>query len=367
MIQITDKDECCGCGACAQRCPKQCITLREDKMGFSYPAVDNDTCINCGLCEKVCPILNHDESREPLATYAAMNCDEQIRMVSSSGGVFTAIAKHIIGQGGIVFGARFNDKWEVVHDYADTTEGLSKFRGSKYIQSLIGDNYSKAESFLKQGKPVLFTGTPCQIAGLRNYLRKEYENLITADVACHGAPSPIVWKSYIEDIDIKEINFRNKSHGWRNFSMAINHTVRPHNKDRFMQCFLSNLSLRPSCYACKFKAGASGSDLTLGDLWGISEIAPQLDDDLGTSVVISFSAKGDKILKSLSLKTININYTDVCSHNPAIVRSVKCPKDYEPFWQDFYISGKKAIMKWGKKQSPSAIIRLKTLIYRIIH
>ena len=205
-----------------QRCPNACIIMLEDEQGFLYPKVDTAKCIDCGLCEKVCPVLNHGEPRQPLVCYAAIHHDEKIRLASSSGGVFTALAEYVITNSGVVFGARFNEKWEVVHDYTETIEGLAAFRGSKYVQSTIGDNYRLAEQFLKDGRQVLFTGTPCQIAGLNNYLRKEYENLLSVEVACHGVPSPLVWREYIKDKNPTSINFRDKRNGWKEFGLNIN-------------------------------------------------------------------------------------------------------------------------------------------------
>lgn len=167
MIHITDREKCCGCEACIQRCPQQCITLHEDGEGFLYPETDEGRCIDCGLCEKVCPVIFQGTGRRPLNVYAAKNPDEEIRWESSSGGVFTLLAEKILSEGGVVFGARFDARWEVVHDYTENVEGLSAFRGSKYVQSRIGDSFRQTECFLKTGRKVLFSGTPCQIAGLK--------------------------------------------------------------------------------------------------------------------------------------------------------------------------------------------------------
>ena len=199
MINIQDKKDCCGCAACVQRCPKQCISLQEDSEGFLYPMVDASLCIDCGLCEKVCPIIHQADQRTPLGVYAAKNPDEAVRMQSSSGGVFTMLAERVLAEGGVVFGARWDERWEVVHDYVETAEGLAQFRGSKYVQSKIGRTFQQTESFLKQGRQVLFSGTPCQIAGLKNYLRKEYDNLLAVDFICHGVPSPGVFRTYLQE------------------------------------------------------------------------------------------------------------------------------------------------------------------------
>lgn len=289
MIQITEKYKCCGCEACAQKCPRQCIQMRTDEEGFWYPEVNKVECIECGLCEKVCPVINQNEDKRPLKLYAAINPDIEVRQKSSSGGIFSLLAQYILSEEGVVFGARLNNKQEVVHDYCETLEGLSVFRGSKYVQSRIGNSYKQAETFLKAGRKVLFSGTSCQIAGLHKYLRKEYENLLTIDVVCHGVPSPLVWRKYCDEILLKKkgventikqqsasnirISFRDKSNGWKNYNMLVKNEndilyKECFRENPFMRIFLRNISLRPSCYACPAKSGKSGSDITLADFLG---------------------------------------------------------------------------------------------------
>ena len=207
MLQIKEKKDCCGCEACVQRCPQQCIAVREDSEGFLYPVVDEGRCTDCGLCERVCPGLQPGEPREPLKVYAAKNPDEKVRIQSSSGGIFSLLAEQVIRAGGVVFGARFDGRWEVVHDYTEAMEGLEAFRGSKYVQSRTGETYRLAETFLRAGRKVLFCGTPCQIAGLKLFLRKEYENLLTVDFICHGVPSPGIWRKYLQEIAARRKKF----------------------------------------------------------------------------------------------------------------------------------------------------------------
>lgn len=220
MIEITNKAECCGCEACVQRCPRHCISLRPDDEGFLYPHVDLSLCIDCHLCEKSCPIVNAPKADiTPVECYAAKNPDSNVRHLSSSGGVFTLLAQKTILEGGVVFGARFNENWEVIHGYSDTLEGINAFRGSKYVQSHIAESFILAGKVLKEGRKVLFSGTPCQIAGLRRYLGKEYSNLLTVDFICHGVPSPGVFSRYLEettgnkDTRITDIQFRDKTKG----------------------------------------------------------------------------------------------------------------------------------------------------------
>ena len=367
MIEIIDKHACCGCSACVQKCPKQCISLVEDEEGFLYPVVNSDDCIDCGLCEKVCPILHQAEERKPLKAYAAKNKNEGIRKQSSSGGVFTLLAEDVIKEDGVVFGAKFDEQWEVKHDFTETFEGLHVFRGSKYIQSHIEENYKKAETFLKSGRKVLFSGTPCQIAGLKRFLRKEYDNLLTVDFVCHGVPSPGVWRKYLKETvahlcdknsvpsdpvamdnaRIENITFRNKCSGWKkySFSLTLSATTRSgatqkvslinlFSQNAFMKGFLANLYLRPSCYACPAKCGKSGSDITIGDLWGAPSIIGNYDDDKGTSLVL-INKEVAFFEKKSSLWIKDIEYSSALAHNSCIEKSVKESKKRKQFYSSY--------------------------------
>ncbi|WP_272961389.1 Coenzyme F420 hydrogenase/dehydrogenase, beta subunit C-terminal domain [Barnesiella viscericola] len=321
MIKITDKRDCCGCAACVQCCPKRCISLKEDEEGFLYPDVNIEECIDCHLCEKVCPWIDRPDKQQPLDALAVKNRNDGERMASSSGGVFILLAKKVIERGGVVFGAVFDDNWEVVHTYAETIDGVKPMMGSKYVQSRIGNCYREAEKFLKSGRDVLFTGVPCQITGLHKFLRKEYPNLLSVDCLCHGVPSPGIWRRYLHEAvggaDYKDqitgIEFRNKYlGGWKNYSFLITGKAvsndenkvlysEAHDKNAYMRGFLSDIYLRPSCYSCKCKNGASHSDLTLADFWGIDVISPDVYDDKGVSLIIVSSEKGKSLLYSLDV------------------------------------------------------------------
>ena len=326
MIQIKEKNNCCGCSACVQRCPKQCISLEEDNEGFLYPKVDEDVCINCGLCEKVCHELHSYEERLPLEVYAAINVDEKIRLKSSSGGIFYLMAEYTINEGGIVFGAKFDSNWQVVFDYSETLEGCKKFMGSKYVQAYIDSAFKNAERFLKSGRKVLFSGTPCQIAALHHFLRKEYSNLYTVDLVCHGVPSPKVWRLYLKEIMMKynsiyNIDFRNKRKGWKNFHFVLeNKDVSQslyvsHFEDSYMRAFLENMSIRPSCYNCKAKQGRSHSDVTIADFWGIRNEYPQMDDDKGTSLILINTPKGYETFDWSKIKKVKTSYDVALKYN----------------------------------------------------
>lgn len=320
MINITDKHNCCGCSACVQRCPKQCISLHEDNEGFLYPHVNTNDCINCGLCEKVCPWLNRQNKLQPLEVLAVKNRNEEERMASSSGGVFIALAKKVIADGGVVFGAVFDENWEVKHTYAEKIEDVKPMIGSKYLQSRIGNSYKDAEKFLKVGRKVLFTGSPCQITGLHNFLHKNYPNLISVEYLCHGVPSPGIWRTYLKEI-IKKINnvsqitrieFRNKKSGWDNYSIVISGKTNVNSiehilysdiyrNNTYMRGFLSDIYLRPSCYNCKCKNGISHCDITIADFWGIKNIIPNFYDNKGVGLVLINSINGKEIFNSLNM------------------------------------------------------------------
>ena len=305
MIQITDKKDCSGCGACANICPKNCIRMERDEMGFAYPTVDTDVCINCGRCETVCPILNPAKENSPRAVLGAKNRDESVRSTSSSGGTFFELAKATISRGGIVYGCALDENLVARHIGVEAVDGLSALKGSKYVQSDVGTTYREAKKQLIEGREVLYSGTPCQIAGLKNYLGKEYDNLLLVDVLCHGVPSPGVFEDYLGYLADKfgskpvSVNFRNKEKSWKRlyFEVKFENGKRYFTfcgYDRYMSMFLNNISLRPSCYDCHFTTVNRQGDITLGDFWGIGRKYPERDDDKGISLIIVNTEKGEK-------------------------------------------------------------------------
>lgn len=375
MINIKNKQDCCGCSACAQRCPKQCISMQIDNEGFLYPQVDSGKCVDCHLCEKVCPVINQDKARTPLDVYAAKNSDSEVRYQSSSGGIFTLLAEQTIMDGGVVFGACWDKDWNVKHDYIDNINDLKKFRSSKYLQSVIGDNYLKVEQFLKTGRKVMFTGAPCQIAGLKHFLRKEYDNLLAVEVICHSVPSPGVWQQYLitrlhtlkwEKSDIRHISFRDKKTGWETYSFVIenengNIFTELSSKNTFMQGFLADLYTRPSCYACPAKQLKSGSDITLGDFWGIESLMPEIDDDKGVSAIIVNSDKGKQILHNINVELYEVSYNELTTRNPALVRSFSTTPKRTEFFKEDGVTFEEKVKRLAKKP-----FSMKTLAYRIV-
>lgn len=359
MIEIKSKYDCCGCAACVQVCPQECIVFNEDSEGFRYPSVQINKCIDCGKCEHVCPVLNQGVERVPLEVFAAKNADEIIRLSSSSGGVFTAIAELVIQQNGVVFGAKFNNNWEVIHSYCETIEELKWFRGSKYVQSIVESTFVEVEQFLKEGRTVLYTGTPCQIAGLKLFLGKEYDHLLLVDFICHGVPSPLVWRKYLSEIKqkfstksnsvikIQNICFRDKGKGWKNFSLMMelqlfqketitniqfSETLQ---KNLFLKGFLLDLYLRPSCHQCPSKRLKSGSDITIADYWGVNQIHPEIDDDKGVSLVLVNSENGNIFFDSINIFKINSKFESALKFNSAVNQSVKENPKRDHFFSEF--------------------------------
>lgn len=306
MIDIQDKSACCGCGVCVASCPQRCIALREDDEGFRYPRADADRCIQCGVCETVCPLHTPRLAGQPGKAYAAWHRDAAIRAASSSGGVFTALAHQMLRQGGVVFGAAF-DGQRLLHTAVKTPEELAALRGSKYLPSDALGAYAQAYSLLEEGIPVLFTGTPCQIAAVKALVGPDTPGLVTCEVLCHGVPSEKVYRRYTEHVGdgrtVSKATFRDKSKGWRAYGVVLKFESgtpywRTHRQDPFMIAYLKNLCLRPSCHACAFAGPRRGADITLGDFWGIARSRPQWDDDRGTSLVLTSSAAGETLLQA---------------------------------------------------------------------
>lgn len=379
MIIINNKSECCGCSACVQACPKQCIRMLTDEEGFWYPYVDMDMCIDCHLCEKVCPELNIHLNNSLPSVFAAVCDDDYIRMSSSSGGVFTRLAETIINCGGVVFGACWDKDWTVHHTYATTIDCLEIMRGSKYMQSVIGDSFFQAKAFLREGRKVLFSGTPCQIAGLKLYLKKEHENLFTVECVCQSVPSPGVWKKYLEErakqsghtvSDILSVKFRNKESGWKVYSCSIDYKdgtryLRNKEKDTWMLGYRDGLITRPSCTQCPSKSSSSMADLSLGDLWGITEIAPDLDDDKGVTSVLVRTNKGRELLNASKVMILReLDFNIVAQKNLAITTATGKQKGRDAFWHN--INNGRSIIKTITRMTRHPLkIRLRQTLSRI--
>lgn len=338
--EVASKDLCTGCTACASICPRKCICMTEDFDGFTYPKVVNEAlCISCGACEQVCPILNQIEHKEFLTkAYAALSKSDLLRMESSSGGIFSELSKIVIQSRGIVYGASYDKNNSVEHIGVDNIDDLGKLRGAKYSQSNLGDCFLTVKKQLDSGIKVLFSGTPCQIGGLKAFLKKDYDNLFCIDFVCHGVPSPLAWKKYIKyraQIDDNNnppdyINLRNKESGWSNYSYSVEFAyskgkryLRKNNEDLFMNLFVNNYILRNSCSACRFKGYSRVSDITLGDFWGIWDINSEMDDNRGTSLVLIHSVEGEELFRAASdnIKSNQVTLEQASMMNPSLLQS----------------------------------------------
>lgn len=356
LIVLAEKQFCSGCTACYAICPCKAISMQEDFEGFKYPVINSSVCIECGLCMQACPALRVDsegadgepnskddyfyQEREPLSVYAALNKNDQVRMKSSSGGIFTLLAREVISKGGIVYGAGWSKDWRVVHKSAENENELTDLCGSKYVQSDLGDVHQHVWTQLKSGRKVLFSGSPCQVTGLRSFLDNqprvffEDHQLLLVDFICHAVPSPKVFQMYRKELEQRYasasqgINFRRKTFGWKRYAMYFDFKngseyLTPFNQDVFMRGFLLELINRPACYQCLYRGLRSGSDITLADYWGVQTRFPQMDDDRGTSIVMVTTKNGAAVFSSIQpeVKWLESDFEDVKRTNSAVYKS----------------------------------------------
>lgn len=347
MINDLEKSECCGCYSCVEACPQQAILMECDGEGFWYPNIDKNKCIDCNICDQKCPSKNASIRESKKKAYACLNRNEDVRLRSSSGGIFSVIAEHILNQKGVVFGACFDENFNLRHDFVDNIIDLDKLRGSKYVQSKIGKSYKMTKKFLEEERLVLFVGTPCQIEGLRFYLSKDYKNLICCDFICHGVSSPKIWNKFILEKQqkynskVKNVSFRDKNRGWKQYSMILkfenNHVYNKDlNKDTMLRAYLSNICLRPSCYRCKYKTVDRASDLTFADFWRVDDVYPNINDDKGISLLLINSEKGQNIFDNISDKIISekVDFINQVSNIETLITSVKENNNRSKFFKE---------------------------------
>lgn len=352
---------CCGCGACALKCPKQAITMQEDNMGFLIPVIDNQLCIDCGLCEKVCSFKKQQKHKwQPLKVYGGRLKDLEALSKSQSGGAFWAFACQIIKNNGVVYGVALTDSFTATHIRVTSIHDLQRLRGSKYIQSVVGDAYCSVAADLKQGRKVLFSGTPCQVSGLMAYLSpKQYENLYTVDLVCHGVPSPQVWKDYLNWIEnkvgdkITHCNFRDKKYGWgSHIETFIFEKKREITQSIFKELFYRNLIIRESCHNCPFTNLSRVSDVTVGDYWGWSAASNRFCDQKGISLILINTIKGDKLFEAAKQDLlIEASNVQDCLQ-PQLKHPAERPLNKDEFIKDYHAKGfeyalrKYAIIGW---------------------
>lgn len=308
-----NNEMCAGCSACAESCPVHCIHMKYDEEGFLYPSVDTAQCINCRKCEHVCPLLNSKHSSDleasKASSYAIICNDSTIFQASSSGGAFSMIARHALANGWYVAGAVWTKDWKVKHVVTNDPEEVLRMAGTKYLQSEMGEVYSNVRTLLESGTHVLFCGTGCQVAGLNRYLRKKYNQLLTINIACYGAPSPVIWQKYLRELqrryalgNIREVHFRRKINGSAMNMQVIGSQGTYNNQvyeDPFGWGLIKAVLDRPCCRSCRFKGAASGSDITIGDAWGVSEIIPELEPNRGISITLCHNQKSKQHINNI--------------------------------------------------------------------
>lgn len=349
-VLFNDKADCMGCSACFAACPKNAIEMKADSEGFLYPQIQEAKCIDCGKCERVCPLKNERSERLPLCFLGAKHKDPQIRASSSSGGVFSLLAEGVQQAGGVIYGAAFDKSFSVKHMRAETEDAWHPFRTSKYVQSDMGNCFAQVEKDLQAGRKVLFTGTPCQVDGLKRYLGSEEKmtNLLTCDIICHGVPSPRVWKDWLESLKsqgkfaIGRINFRDKENvGWHRSTVTIwdlEGKVRlkeGQTQALFFRLFFNHLILRPACHRCGYASFNRPGDITLGDFWGVEKQFPEFDDDKGVSLVMCNTQKGREQLSCI-FQALELQSAEQAQCvQPNLEGPSTCYGDRAGFWREY--------------------------------
>lgn len=372
---------CTGCEACASVCPCKCIAMKSNKEGFRVPVVDGDKCSKCGICVRTCPVINfsnnHASIEDKKESYCFKNMNDEQRNISSSGGVFIALAEYFVSVGGVVYGAAFNSEFVLHHMRAENSTEILPLIGSKYLQSEINDIYKLVKSDLRNGLKVLFVGMTCQVEGLCAYLKHKYENLYCVDLICMGVPSPLAWRKYIDcyfgTSNISKINFKDKTRGWRKFSFWLlknDKTVfTEEGFDNFyMECMFKGYTVRTSCTDCVYKCEHKISDLTAADCWGCENYIDGLDDDKGLSMVIVHSEKGNELLNVLGRKGIlsQFDFENVLKFNSNYHTSTSIRKGRKLFWVLLQFNPKIAYRLMGCNPNSKIQFRIRSKLRSIL-
>ena len=376
MIEIKDKQKCSGCTACMSICCKDAISMKRDEEGFLYPKVDKEVCINCGACERVCPIQAPvKEAKVSQKAFLVQNNDEKIRKESTSRGAFTAIATVILNKGGVVFGAAYDDLFQVHHMYVDNVNDLQKFRNSKYVQSNVGDTYRQVRTFLRKGRYVCYSGTPCQIEGLSKYIGNN-DRLLLVDVVCRGVPSPLIWSRYLEYQNVgkvkpENIRFRDKFYGYKYSTMSViqngkNVYHAGSQLDPYLRAFFGDICDRPSCYTCPFKKRYRVSDLTIWDCFSVYNFEKKMDDDKGTTRILVHSEKGIEVMEEAEKYALckEVSPDGLVKGVEQMFGSVGMNKKREKFFYDAQQMNGKALFE--KYYPLTSKVRIKTQVRKIL-
>lgn len=359
---VNNKSECCGCSACYSICPNKAITMQQDDEGFLYPKIDFDKCIGCKKCINVCAFKNRIKkySINRPEFYAVKIKNDNERVKSQSGGLFVALSNSILKRKGRVYGCIIDENFEAIHIGTDNAKIRDKMRKSKYVQSRINESYKIVKEDLEANKEVLFSGTPCQIDGLKNYLGKDYNNLYLVDIICHGVPSPMVWKNYLKwqesknEGKCKKVIFRNtEKFGWRShietFELKVNNEMKTIDSTLYTNLFYSHLIVRPSCFSCPYKNINRSSDITIGDYWGIEKIDKDFEDTKGVSIAIINSGKGKRLFEEIKPEIVFKKTTVENSLQEPLVKPYKQPRNRDKFWKDYKSKSlNKIINKYAK-------------------
>lgn len=340
-LRTQQQQQCYGCRACEQICPKGAISIHPNEEGFLYPVINQDLCIDCGLCAKICPYDTPLPMQQPLKAYAIQYKDKERLSNSSSGAAFPAIADYVLNMGGYVAGCIFNDKMEAIHIVTNQLEMVEKMSGSKYVQSNLNNVFTEIKQLLVSENLVLFSGTPCQVAGLCRFLHKPYDNLIAVDLICHGVPSPALLQDYLTSTyngKVVELKFRNKKlNGWRsqgsvNVQLSEGKSLlkktSPFIDSYYYYYYLQNSISRICCYECSFSTIKRVSDLTIGDYWNVRDVIPSIKAEQGISAILINTSKGEDIYKAIksSIYTYDTSIEDVVKGNGNLQKPCDMPK-----------------------------------------
>lgn len=362
MLEVIEKNKCCGCSACFSACGHQAITMQLDSEGFEYPIINQEACVDCGLCQSVCPVLQYEnrmdirvKNSDVQIGFSARNKNYSQRLVSSSGSIFPPIAEWILDNNGLVVGAAYDNDFNVVHKFVESKAKLCALQGSKYLQCKAdNETFKYIRKELKNGRKVLYSGMACQVEGLKSFLRKDYDNLYTIDLICMGIPSYVVWQKYLAaffgDEKIKSINFKEKSIGWDTFTFRVDTDKRIFKERGMHNLYLRSMflswNMRPSCFQCPFKKAKRISDFTLADAWGVYHSTPDINDNKGLSSVIVHSNKGLELWNILKDKidSVQVSIDNIAAGNSNLITNKPQTGDRKLFFETLNVNSKEAFL-----------------------
>ena len=362
MLEVLEKDKCCGCSACFSACGHHAITMQLDSEGFEYPIISQEVCVDCGLCQSVCPVLQYENRKsireknsDAQIGFAARNKNYSQRLISSSGSIFPPIAEWILDNNGLVVGVAYDKDFNVIHKFVESKDELCALQGSKYLQCKAdNETFKYIRKELKNGRKVLYSGMACQVEGLKSFLRKDYDNLYTIDLICMGIPSYVVWQKYLAaffgDEKIKSINFKEKSIGWDTFTFRVDTDKRIFKERGMHNLYLRSMflswNMRPSCFQCPFKKAKRISDFTLADAWGVYHSTPDINDNKGLSSVIVHSNKGLELWNILKDKidSVQVSIDDIAAGNSNLITNKPQTGDRKLFFETLNVNSKEAFL-----------------------